>query len=182
MDGDKIIYGLSHVCISKWDAATGKYGTPKAIKGAVSIELNPLIDKVEPTIGKGVKETIIERLNGFDGTIELQIVPSWFYVDVFGDTLDDKGAMYVTSKRRNLPTFALLFEFKTDSHARRFVFYNCKYFRPSIAGKTTSDKLETQKEKFDIQIRPRRDDDKIYNWTTSDIDTDIYNDWFNTVY
>lgn len=178
---EKVLYGLSNVHVAVWDKSAKAYSIPKAVKGAVSLELKPLEDKAEARLDGGYKRTITQRFRGYDGTIEFQVAPLWFYEDVFGDSIDENGI--ITASFKTISThFALLAQFESDQGGRRFVFYHCNCFRPGIKQETVSDKIKTNTVQFNIEIRPRISDNQIVSFTSKDTSTDSYNNWFTLVY
>lgn len=178
---EKIRFGLSNVHIALWNTSSCTYDVPRAIKGAVSVDLKPIEDKFSVNIAGNVKQTISQENKGYDGSITFQIVPSWFYTDVFGETIDENNVLSEIHKSTST-NFALIFQFETDQDGRRFVFYNCKCYRQGISSGTISSKIDIQKDEFDIEVRPRLSDKKIKANTTSETPLEVYNNWFNSVY
>jgi phi13 family phage major tail protein len=179
--GDKIRYGLSNVYIAIWNSSLKDYCKPKAIKGAVSIDLEPIEDQFAVTMPNGIKQTLSQSNKGYNGTIKFEYVPVWFNTDILGDILDSNKVLIESSTCRSI-SFALLFQFETDLSGRRLVLYNCKCNRQKINGESISKSIKTQKDEFKLEIRPRIYDKKIKSCTTSETPLNVYNNWFNTVY
>ena len=82
---------------------------------------------------------------GYDGDLELALIPESFRTDVLREKLDAKGVL-IENSDAELALFALLFEFDGDVRHIRHVMYNCSASRPKIEGKTNEEKKEVQTE------------------------------------
>ena len=90
---------------------------------------------------------------GYDGDLELALIPESFRTDVLKETLDSKGVR-IENSEVELAAFALLFEFNGDQKHIRHVLYNCSASRPGIEGKTNEDSKEVQTEKLSLKAVP----------------------------
>ena len=82
---------------------------------------------------------------GYDGDLELAIIPEDFRVSALNETLDDNKVL-IEDANSELNRFALLFEFDGDVKHIRHVLYNCSASRPGIEGKTNEESREVQTE------------------------------------
>lgn len=177
---NKIKYGLKNAYYSviTVDSETGEftYGTPVALKGAVSISLEQQGD-----INKFYADDMVYWQtavnNGYEGDLEIALIPDSFYKDVLGMT-EDNNDMLVEHNDQIGKQFALLFEFTHDDKATRHVFYNCTATRPSVASQTKQETIEPQTETITISAVPN---DNGYVKASAAYGTDNYSTWFTTV-
>lgn len=155
------------------------YGTPKRLPGAVSMTLSPAGDDVEfyaddsLYFGESVN-------NGYDGSLEMALIPEEFKAEVLGETLDGNGVLVEDATKTPQP-FALLCEFTTDDGAIKKAFYRCSAKRPNQEGQTKGQSKEVKTETLDLMIRPRTDG-KVSATTTATTDAAIVNNWYSSVY
>lgn len=93
---------------------------------------------------------VINNNCGYDGDLELALIPESFRTDVLKETLDSKGVL-IENSEVELAAFALLFEFDGDQKHIRHVLYNCSASRPGIEGKTNEDSKEVQTEELSLK-------------------------------
>ena len=117
---------------------------------------------------------------GYDGDLELAMIPESFRTDVLKEKLDDKGVL-IENSDVELASFALLFEFDGDQKHIRHVLYNCSASRPGIEGKTNEDSKEIQTETLAIKAAPLANG-MVKAKTGNTTDATAYNDWYKAVY
>ena len=117
---------------------------------------------------------------GYDGDLELALIPESFRTDVLREKLDAKGVL-IENSDAELALFALLFEFDGDVRHIRHVMYNCSASRPKIEGKTNEEKKEVQTETLTIKATPLADG-KVKAKTGNTTDATVYADWYKSVY
>ena len=183
-DGNKIKYGLSQVhyavaTIGSDNSAT--YGTPKAIKGAVNLSLDPQGDTNKFFADNIVYYTSVAN-NGYEGDLEIARIPEDFYKDILGYVADGNGVLYEDANAKPVH-FALMFQFEGDVSAKRHVLYNCVATRPNIGSATKEDSIEPQTETISISATSIYAIDKdVVKASANTSETTAYNSWFSTVY
>ena len=155
------------------------YGTPVPMPGSVSLSLDAN-GEPENFYADGIAYYVINNNMGYDGDLELALIPEGFRTDVLKETLDNKGVL-IENSDAELAQFALLFEFDGDVRHIRHVLYNCSASRPGIEGKTNEDSKEVQTETLTIKATPLSDG-KVKAKTGNTTDAKVYEDWYKAVY
>ena len=117
---------------------------------------------------------------GYEGDLELAMVPESFRTDVLKESLDDNSVL-VENANVETANFALLFEFDGDVKKIRHVLYNCTATRPSLEGNTTEGTKEPTTETLTISAAPLADG-RVKAKTTAEADETAYNSWYTAVY
>ena len=155
------------------------FGTPVAMPGAVSLSLEP---NGEPSnfYADGYAYYTISNNMGYEGDLELAVVPESFRTDVLKESLDDNNVL-VESANVETANFALLFEFDGDVKKIRHVLYNCSAARPNIESATNEEEIEVQTETLAITAAPLANG--YVKARTGDSTTDtVYTGWYTSVY
>lgn len=155
------------------------YAAPTPMPGSVSISLDAN-GKPENFYADGVAYYVINNNMGYDGDLELAMIPESFRTDVLKEKLDAKGVL-IENSEVELASFALLFEFDGDQKHIRHVLYNCSASRPGIEGKTNEDSKEVQTETLTIKATPLANG-MVKAKTGNTTDATVYNDWYKAVY
>ena len=155
------------------------YGTPVPLPGAVSISLDAN-GEPENFYADGVAYYVINNNMGYDGDLELAMIPESFRVDVLKETLDEKKVL-VENANTELNSFALLFEFDGDVKHIRHVLYNCSASRPGIEGQTNEESRQVQTETLTIKATPLSSG-VVKAKTGNDTDATTYANWYQSVY
>ena len=155
------------------------YGVPVALPGSVSLSLDAN-GEPENFYADGIAYYVINNNMGYDGDLELALIPESFRTDVLKEKLDSKGVL-IENSDAELAQFALLFEFDGDVRHIRHVMYNCSASRPKIEGKTNEDKKEVQTETLTIKATPLADG-KVKAKTGNTTDAAVYAGWYKAVY
>lgn len=154
---NKIKYGLKNVHYAPITEANGvvSYGTPVAIPGAVNITLSPAGEKVE-FYADDLLYFGANTNQGYEGTLEIALIPDSFRKDVMMEEEDANGA-YIENSSATPKNFALLFEFNGDVSATRHVLYKVNAARPEVKGSTKTKNVEPQTETLNITASPATD-------------------------
>jgi phi13 family phage major tail protein len=157
MMSNKIKYGLKNVHYAVITEAGGvvHYATPVAIPGAVNISLSPAGEKVE-FYADDLLYFSANTNQGYEGTLEIALIPDSFRKDVMMEEEDANGA-YIENSSATPKNFALLFEFNGDVKATRHVLYKVNAARPNVAGSTKTKNIEPQTETLNIVASPAID-------------------------
>lgn len=155
------------------------YGTPTAIPGSVSISLDAN-GEPENFYADGIAYYVINNNMGYEGDLELALIPESFRTEVLKEALDENGVL-IENAQVELESFALLFEFDGDQRHIRHVLYNCAASRPGIEGKTNEDTREVQTETLAIKATPLSNG-LVKAKTGNTTDATVYKDWYTAVY
>lgn len=158
---------------------TSTYGTPVPMPGSVSISLDAN-GEPENFYADGVAYYVINNNMGYDGDLELAMIPESFRTDVLREQLDSKGVL-IENADAELAAFALLFEFDGDQKHIRHVLYNCSASRPGIEGKTNEDSKEVQTETLTVKATPLSNG-VVKAKTGNTTDATVYANWYKAVY
>lgn len=182
MAKNKVKYNLKnahYAMLTVDEEGVVSYASPVALPGAVSISLDAN-GEPENFYADGVAYYVINNNMGYDGDLELAMIPEDFRVSALNETLDDKKVL-IENANTELNPFALLFEFDGDVKHIRHVLYNCSASRPGIEGKTNEENREVQTETLSIKATPLANG--IVKAKTGDAtDATVYADWYKAVY
>lgn len=173
------ICNVHYALITMDDDGEVTFGTPAAMPGAVSLSLEP---NGEPSnfYADGYAYYTISNNMGYEGDLELAMVPESFRTDVLKESLDDNSVL-VESANVETANFALLFEFDGDVKKIRHVLYNCSAARPNIESTTNEEEIEVQTETLAITAAPLANG--YVKARTGDSTTDtVYTGWYTSVY
>lgn len=173
------ICNVHYALITVDDEGEVTFGTPVAMPGAVSLSLEP---NGEPSnfYADGYAYYTISNNTGYEGDLELAMVPESFRTDVLKESLDDNSVL-VESANVETANFALLFEFDGDVKKIRHVLYNCSAARPNIESATNEEEIEVQTETLAITAAPLANG--YVKARTGDSTTDtVYTGWYTSVY
>ena len=179
---NKVKYNLknTHYAVLSLDEdGSVTFGNPVPIPGAVSISLDAN-GEPENFYADGIAYYVINNNMGYDGDLELALIPESFRTDILKEELDDKGVL-IENAQTELASFALLFEFDGDVRHIRHVLYNCAGSRPGIEGKTNEESREVQTETLKIKATPLASG-LVKAKTGNTTDATVYNDWYKAVY
>ena len=118
--------------------------------------------------------------NGYEGDLEVALLPESFRTDVLGETLDGKKVLIENADAKQA-AFALLFEFDGDEKAIRHVLYKCSATRPSVESQTKEESIEPVTETLTISATPLPDG-RIKARTGDTTDEATYTGWYDKVY
>ena len=177
---NKIKYGISKCYYAvATDDGTGvlSYADPVALPGAVSLSLEAQGD-TNTFYADNIAYFTSSANNGYQGDLELALLPDSFRTSVLGEILDKKG-MYVEHANDVQKEFALLFQFEGDESATKHCMYRCVASRPATNGSTKEESIEPQTESITITVMPRINDQLVK--ARCPHDASVYDNWFNAV-
>ena len=182
MPKNKVKFNIRNVYYAKLtinEDGTYSYGIPVPMPGAVSLSMDP---NGEPSVfyADGYAYYTISNNQGYEGDLEVTIVPDEFHKEILKESLDANNVL-VEDATSEVEKFALLFEFDGDIKKIRHVLYNCIASRPTIESSTTEDEIEVKTETLSIKASPLQGG-YVKAKTSDDTDTPYYNNWFNKVY
>lgn len=177
----KIKFGFKNCYYATVTESGGSYtyGTPVKLNGAVSLNLSPSGDNTE-FYADDILYWSDENNNGYEGTLELALVPDDFAIACLGATKNTDNVLVETASNATSP-FALLCEFTCDDGATKFAFYNCYATRTDVNGTTKGENKEPQTETLNITIRPRADG-LVKSKTTDTTTSGVVEGWYSSVY
>lgn len=175
---NKIKYGLKNVYYSVLTEGTpDSYATPVAIPGAVNISLSPVGDTTT-FVADDVEYFVNSANNGYDGTLEIAVIPESFAEEVMGEVEDSKKVIFEKSTA-SPKHFALLFEFSGDANQIRHCLYKCLATRANIEGSATTNK-EIKTTTLNLTVRPNSGG-YVKAKSKSDTDSTVYGNWYTAV-
>ncbi len=179
---NKVKYNLKnahYALLTAGEDGSVTYGTPVSLPGSVSLSLDAN-GEPENFYADGIAYYVINNNMGYEGDLELALIPESFRTDVLNEKLDSKGVL-IENSDVELASFALLFEFDGDVKHIRHVLYNCSASRPGIEGKTNEDTKEVQTETLTIKATPLSSG-VVKAKTGNTTDETTYNNWYQSVY
>lgn len=180
---NKVKFGLrnAHYAKATLDMATGvvSFGTPKPIPGSVNLSLDPQGD-MEPFYADDMVYYTSTTNNGYEGDLEVAIIPDEFLQDILKEEEDENGVIIENSDVEP-EHFALLFEFSGDVRKVRHCLYWCTATRPKIEGQTNEDKKNIKTDTLSIKSTPLPNG-KVKVKTGPNTATSVYNNWYSAVY
>ncbi|MDO4720965.1 MAG: phage tail protein [Peptostreptococcaceae bacterium] len=154
MAKNKIKYGLKnvHYAVITEEGGNITYGTPKPIPGAVSLSATAKGEKNE-FYADDILFFGTTANQGYEGELEVAMIPDEFRKDVMGDKTDQHGVIFedASATPKNI---ALLFEFSGDQHASRCALYYVMIARPDIESETKKAQIEPKTEKLKFMAGP----------------------------
>lgn len=178
---NKIKFGLKNVHYSVITITEGvvSYGTPVKIPGAVSLTTSPAGDK-STFYADDISYFVQNANNGYEGTLEVALIPDSFKKDVLGFIEDENGVLFEDADAVS-KNFALMFEFNGDANAVRHVFYNVNAARPNIESATKGETIDVKTETLEITASPASDTGYV-KAKAEPAQATAYNAWYTAVY
>ena len=179
---NKVKYNLKNAHYAKQITdETGKitFDAPIAIPGSVSIALDAQ-GEISKFYADGIVYYQAAANNGYEGDLEIALIPESFRIDILGETLDNQKVLLENADAKQ-SAFALLFEFDGDVKGIRHVLYNCTATRPSIESQTKEETIEPVTETLTISATPMADG-RIKAKTSDATDAAAYESWYDAVY
>lgn len=179
---NKVKYNLKNVhysIITEDEEGVITFGTPISIPGAVSISFEPK-GEISKFYADGMVYYQSVSNNGYEGDLEIAMLPEKFETDVLGNKLDEKKILIENANIQPTP-FALLFEFDGDKNQIKHILYNCIATRTSVESKTSEDKKEPVTDKLQISATPLANGN-VKGKTTDTTSDEVKSTWYQKVY
>lgn len=180
---NKVKFGLSNCYYAKITEGTGgarTFGTPVAMKGAVSLDFAPDGDATNFAADNIYNYYTTGGASNLSGDLEMALIDDNFKKDILGYQEDTNGALYITGSPTTA-SFALLFQFEGDANAVRHVLYNCTASAPSLNSETTAETKDPVTDTITITASPAPDTNLLHAYLAESADT-AYTGWFSQVY
>lgn len=156
------------------------WGTPKAVKGAVSLDLSQE-GEVSPFYADGVVFYRSISNNGYAGSLEMARFSDEMLQDVWGDTLGTTSKVLTENAKTQPKSFALLYQIDGDEDEELYCLYNVGGTRPNIGSETNEATKEPKTQTSDITAIPLADG-RVLARTTADTPTATKAAWFTSVF
>ena len=181
-DKNLVKFGLKNIyysLVSFDDDGNPTFAVPVRIPGAVSLSLDNT-GETEPWYADDSIYIALSGASGYEGTLEVAILPDSFLTDILHEEEDTNGVFAEVSDVE-VEHFALLFEFSGDKHKTRHVLYNCIAARPGIESETKEDSAEPATDELDLTVMPLANG-YVKARTTENTPSSVYDSWFESVY
>lgn len=183
---NKVLYGIKNVHVASVTLATdtqtgtvtATFGTPQAIPGAVSISVEQE-GETSTFYADNTAYWVGVANNGYSGTLEMALIPDFFYTSYLGQTVDTNGNI-VERSTDNPAYFALQFEFDGDEQAQRHTLFYVKATRPNDEAETTEDTIEPSTQSLEFTAIPLPDGSNVIKAKTT-AESDNYDTWYTTI-
>lgn len=174
----KVVFNIKNVHYAVLN--NGTYGTPVALAGAVSFSADPTGDD-NIFYADGVEYWKDAAGNGYEGELELAMIPDSFRTEILGDVMDTKNVLVETDNAVTKP-FALGFQIDGDGGASYyFWYYNCTASRPSQEANTNEENKDPDTQTLEWTCAPAADGYVRAKTTDTTASADI-SAWFESVY
>ncbi len=154
---NKVKFGLKnvHYAVITENEGSITFATPVKLPGAVSLSLSAKGDKSE-FYADDILYFGASANQGYEGSLELALIPDDFRKDVLGDKADNNGALFEDADA--IPkNIALMFEFSGDEKATRHVCYNVAVARPNVESNTKEASIDPKTDTLEVTVSPAVD-------------------------
>lgn len=179
----KVRFGLKNVhyaVMTTSDLGVVSWETPVPILGAVNLDMAPQGD-TNTFYADDIAYYVSNRNDGYQGDLEIALVPDHFAVSVLAEKMDSTDKVQVEYANAEGKPFALLFQISDDATGTLFVMYNCTCSRPNTTGKTLDKSKTPNTEKLTITASPMADG-KVKARTTAETTETVRQNWFKQVW
>lgn len=179
---DKVKFGIKNVHIfpiTALNAGVPTYGTVIAVPGAVSFSLEAQGD-VNKFHADNITYYQSSANNGYEGDLEVALIPDEVWTDIFGYTTDANDVM-TENALTEAKAFAMTFEEEGDTTGTKFVLYNCTATRPSRELNTIEETKEPTTQTLTVSAAPLASGN-VMAMTTATTDAAVLSGWHATVY
>lgn len=183
MEKNKVKFGLNKV---HWAKITGYdengmpiYDKPVRLPGAVDLSIDAN-GETEPFYADNCVYYLCNNNSGYEGDLEIALIPTDFATKILGEILDSKGVL-VEKNDTEISEFALFFEFEGDKNKIRHIFYRCSVARPATESSTTEDSKEVKTESLSLKASAL-ENGLVKSKSCEETDKEVYDNWYNDVY
>ena len=177
MPGSKVKYNIKNV---HYAVKTEEgYDAPVPIPGALSISLEQQ-GEITPFYADGVVYYQSASNGGYEGDLEVALIPDSFRTDVLGEVADTNKVLFENIAAVG-KTFALGFQIDGDAGPTLFWFYNCTATRPNVESETVEDTIEPGTDALTVSCTSDENGD-VRAKTAPDVAENIMDTWFDEVY
>ena len=189
---NKVQFGLKNVhyaVLTEASSGSPSFATPKAIKGAVNLELSHETAETN-FFADNQAYYRTSANNGYTGSLEIAKVPDDMLKDIWGFGYDTTNKVLYEDGNIEPKPFALLFQIDGDQNDECYVMYRCYASRPQIQSTTKNENgNEPQTQTLDLTVLPLIDNstgkalnEKIYARTDGSTLATVKASWFTTVF
>ena len=181
-ENNKVHYDLVDVHVASLTLAAGvaAFGAPKLLEGSISLDLAAQGNHTKLR-ADGMVYYQSHSNNGYDGSLNLAMVPDWFRVEYLGEKLDEESKVQIENAETQHKPFALIYGFKGDAKRRRHVLYNCMAGRVGIKGENKESEKEPDTESLPLSAVPLPNGD-VKASTTAETPDEVYKGWLTEVW
>lgn len=133
-----------------------------------------------PFWADGIKYYTTSSNGGYEGDLEVALIPDQFREDVLGEVADSNGVLFENTNTQTVE-FALGFQIDGDTNPTLFWFYNCTATRPNIDATTTEDTKEPNTDTLSVSCGSTADGTVRAKTTDTSYET-VKDTWFTEVY
>lgn len=180
---NKVKFGLTNVhyaLLNETSDGEISFETPVRIPGAVSLSMAAQGDQEIFYADDGAFYTTSAN-DGYQGDLEIAVIPDQFRQDVLGEELDATAKVLVETAAAEGKAFALLYQFAGDAHNTLRVLYNCKSSRPGEDGSTTGKTKTPKTDKLTLTASPLPNG-IVRAKSTASTPKDVRDGWFKSVW
>ena len=181
-DNNKVHYDLVDVHVAPLTIAAGiaTFGKPQALEGSISIDLSAQGNHSKLR-ADGMIYYQSHSNGGYDGSLNLAMVPDWFRKEYLGELVDDDSKVQIENAEAQHKPFALIYGFKGDIKNRRHVLYNCMAGRVGIKGENKENEKDPDTESLPLTAVPLPNGD-VKASTTAETTEAVYKNWLTEVW
>lgn len=185
---NKVKYNLRNVHYATFTVSESgeiTFNKPIPIPGAVSVSLSKIGD-ISVFYADGIAYYVSAPNSGYDGDLEIALIPEQFEKDCIGTGADDNDLLYETTAPKGNP-FALLFEFEGDVKCVRHCLYFCHAVKSEISSQTKTETNEPVTDKLKIKATPspyledKNGHPLIQTRTGDSTAAEVYANWYKEV-
>lgn len=179
---NKVKFNLKKVHYAKITEESGNitFALPVPIPGAVNLSLSA-VGETTPFYADGMEYFTSVTNNGYEGDLEVALLPESFITDILGETLSTTDKVLVENASVQVSPFALLFEFDGDVKATRHVLYNCIATRPTIESSTSAENTEVKTDTLSLKAKPLPNG-QVKAKTSGTTTSTVYDAWYTKVW